>query len=191
MALVPALAAATIRDVTISNLRFSPASVTITLGDTIRWTNMDVLAHTSTSDSGLWDSGPLAQNDTFMRAFPTAGTFPYHCILHPLMTATIVAGTQSSIDEEPLTPDQFRLEPNFPNPFNSGTKIAFVLGSDGAARLEIYDAVGRKVETLMDGSLGAGRHAIAWEAGNRPSGLYFYHLTFGGQLQTGRMTLLK
>ena len=79
--------------VTISNFAFSPASVTITVGTTVEWVNKDSTMHTTTSDSGdpaSWDSGPLATNATFSFTFTTAGTYGYHCAIHPFMTGTIV-----------------------------------------------------------------------------------------------------
>jgi plastocyanin len=94
-----ALAAAT-HDVSIANFAFSPDSTKAKLGDSVRWTNMDGFAHTSTSDGvndgsglkgiGLWHSASIPHNGTFTFAFTFAGTFPYHCSIHPtLMTGTV------------------------------------------------------------------------------------------------------
>ena len=79
--------------ITISGFAFSPASVTITAGTTVEWINKDSVMHTSTSNSGdpaSWDSGPLATNGTFSFTFTVAGTYGYHCNIHPFMTATII-----------------------------------------------------------------------------------------------------
>ncbi|MGD0624212.1 MAG: copper oxidase, partial [Thermodesulfobacteriota bacterium] len=60
-------------------------------GTTITWTNKDVTAHTVTSDkSGDFDSGTINVNGTWPRMFPTAGSFPYHCTIHPSMKATVI-----------------------------------------------------------------------------------------------------
>lgn len=75
--------------VTIDNLAFSPSSVTISTGDSVNWTNNDSFSHTVTSDTGAFDSGTLAPGDTFALEFTTAGTYEYHCSLHPSMTGTI------------------------------------------------------------------------------------------------------
>jgi plastocyanin len=83
----PALAAS--HTVSIANFAFSPASVTIAVGDTVTWTNNDQTAHTSTADNGAWDSGPLQPGASFSHSFTAAGTFSYHCAIHPFMTATI------------------------------------------------------------------------------------------------------
>lgn len=81
--------------VTIQDFSFSPGSVTITAGTTVRWTNAGPSAHTTTSDAGAWASTPLgapqggvgygggSAGGTFDFTFTQAGTYPYHCSLHP------------------------------------------------------------------------------------------------------------
>jgi glucose/arabinose dehydrogenase/plastocyanin len=83
--------AATVWDVRIAGFAFSPASVTIGVGDTVRWTEMDGAGHSSTSDTGLWDSGSLLLNGTFSFTFNAPGTYPYHCTPHPFMTGRVIA----------------------------------------------------------------------------------------------------
>jgi glucose/arabinose dehydrogenase/plastocyanin len=83
--------AATVWDVSIVNFAFEPANVMISAGDMVRWTEMDGAGHSSTSDTGLWDSGFLPLNGTFSFTFNSPGTFPYHCTPHPFMTATVIA----------------------------------------------------------------------------------------------------
>ena len=78
------------QSVTISDLAFSPASVTVLVGDTVTWTNSDPQVHTATSDDGSWDAGNIAANGgTGAFVFTTAGTFPYHCTIHTQMTGTV------------------------------------------------------------------------------------------------------
>jgi plastocyanin len=77
--------------ISISNFKFTPATVTIDRGCTVRWTDTSATKHTTTSDTGLWDSGQLNQNQTFARQFSSSGTFTYKCTVHPAtMTGTIV-----------------------------------------------------------------------------------------------------
>jgi len=75
--------------VTIANFAFSPASISVSAGSTVTWTNTDATAHTTTSDAAGWDSGAIAQNGSFAHTFNTKGTFTYHCSIHPNMTATV------------------------------------------------------------------------------------------------------
>jgi len=77
--------------VTILNFTYSPTPLNVNIGDTVTWTNKDGASHTVTSDTaGIFDSGSLATNATFSFTFTKAGTFKYHCSIHPLMTGTIV-----------------------------------------------------------------------------------------------------
>ena len=73
---------------------FSPATLTIKAGTTVTWKNNTTVSHTATSDDGKsFDSGtsnPIAPGGTFSFTFTTAGTFPYHCAIHPFMKATII-----------------------------------------------------------------------------------------------------
>ena len=56
------------------------------------WTNADSTQHTATAGDGSFDSGTLAQGETFSQTFETAGTFDYICKIHPNMKATITVG---------------------------------------------------------------------------------------------------
>ena len=69
---------------------YSPDDLTVDVGTTVTWTNTDSVAHTSTSDVTGWNSGEVAPGGQFSVAFQTAGTFPYHCAIHPGMVGTIV-----------------------------------------------------------------------------------------------------
>jgi plastocyanin len=76
--------------VTIKDFAFSPAMLTVAVGETVTWTNEDTAAHTVTADDGTFDSGRLATGETFTETFDTAGTYAYHCTMHPGMVAEIV-----------------------------------------------------------------------------------------------------
>jgi plastocyanin len=75
--------------VRIANFAFNPPTVTVMAGQTVTWTNADTVAHTTSSDTGVWNSGPLPPGMSFSQTFPTAGTYAYHCIIHPRMTGTV------------------------------------------------------------------------------------------------------
>ena len=76
--------------VAVADFAFSPATLTITAGDTVTWTNEDQVAHTATSTAGAFDSGLLDQGDSFSFTFATPGTYDYLCTPHPSMTGRIV-----------------------------------------------------------------------------------------------------
>jgi len=75
---------------TLGNRAFAPAELNVTAGTTVTWTNTDTVTHTSSSDGQGWDSGAIAPNGQFSFAFPAAGTFPYHCAIHPGMVGRVV-----------------------------------------------------------------------------------------------------
>lgn len=76
--------------VVLYNMAFGPAALTVARGTTVTWKNDDGIVHTATSDTGAWDSGNISAGGTKSVTFNTAGTFPYHCTVHPMMTGTIV-----------------------------------------------------------------------------------------------------
>jgi hypothetical protein len=88
------------------------------------------------------------------------------------------------------------LHQNHPNPFNPSTEITFILPDRMDVDLTVYDVGGRRVRTLIDGTLTGGPKRITWDGRNTQgtlvaSGVYFYTLRAGGEEATKRMTLLK
>ena len=78
-------------DVSMGDDFFTPAPVTISVGDTIRWTNGGDDRHTTTSYDGLWDSLDLKTGASYSQTFPVAGTFQYFCTIHGgKMQATVI-----------------------------------------------------------------------------------------------------
>jgi plastocyanin len=78
-----------LRNIMIVDFAFVPPDVSVTVGTIVRWTNSGAIAHTSTSDTTIWDSGTLTTNQTFDRTFTTIGVYPYHCAVHPGMTGSV------------------------------------------------------------------------------------------------------
>jgi plastocyanin len=76
--------------VLIESSAFSPTTITVAVNTTITWTNKDAIAHTVTSDDGLFDSGNMNANSTYSRQFTTVGTFNYHCAYHSFMLAKVI-----------------------------------------------------------------------------------------------------
>jgi hypothetical protein len=93
--------------------------------------------------------------------------------------------------DEPPRPSTFTLAQNYPNPFNATTAIKFDLPAAGHVTLDIFNVLGQKIETLVDGDFEAGSHSAVWNAGKNASGLYFYRLISEKNVLTRRMTLIK
>ena len=77
-------------EVSIQGSAFSPASLTVPINTTVKWTNMDSFSHTVTSNASFFDSGIIPGSGTYSFQFTTKGTYPYHCAIHALMTGTII-----------------------------------------------------------------------------------------------------
>ncbi len=88
-------------DIDIRNFAFVPADVTVCQGATVRWTNFDTAPHTSTSDTGVWDSGILLTGQTFSFTFNNLGDFPYHCSVHPNMHGMVRVVAPTAVTTTP------------------------------------------------------------------------------------------
>jgi hypothetical protein len=97
----------------------------------------------------------------------------------------------NDIDEQDQLPRHVRLHQNYPNPFNARTQINYALHRTGQVSVDIYDILGRKVQTLYNGEQAAGEHSLIWKADEVASGVYFYKLTAGDYAETKRMMLVK
>ncbi|MHC1737258.1 MAG: T9SS type A sorting domain-containing protein [Ignavibacteriaceae bacterium] len=94
-------------------------------------------------------------------------------------------------DEQTSLPFGTELKTNYPNPFNPSTVISFTLPRTEHVSLKVFDIMGNEVATLVDGIKNAGTHEIIFDAGNFPSGVYFYELVSGSQFLRKKMMLLK
>ena len=75
---------------TLGNRAYAPDNLSVDVGTTVTWTNNDFVDHTTTSDGTGWNSGVVAPGGKFSVTFQSAGTFPYHCTIHPGMVGTVV-----------------------------------------------------------------------------------------------------
>jgi plastocyanin len=126
-------------NVTIQNFAFSPQTITVAPGTTVIWTNKDNVDHTVTSDTGAWpDSGSLATNQTFSHTFAKAGTFAYHCSIHPSMTARVNVGSGGmsggSMTGGAMGPMSKTLRPSFTGWYDNH-KVVF-LATDTSSKTE-------------------------------------------------------
>ena len=78
--------------VTIKNLKFMPAEVSVPVGTTVVWVNNDDEPHTVTAQQKQFKSKPLDKNDTFSVAFDKPGEYPYFCSIHPFMIGVVKVG---------------------------------------------------------------------------------------------------
>ena len=88
-------------------------------------------------------------------------------------------------------PQSFAVEQNFPNPFNSSTRIEYQLPQADNVEVAVYNAKGQLVDVLRQGWRGAGRHQLTWDAAGRASGTYFYEVITSGNQLVRKMLLLQ
>ncbi len=107
-----------------------------------------------------------------------------HCIYSGINAVVLSDKTQSSVPA-------FQLYQNFPNPFNSSTTIPAYLSRPAKVKIEIFNILGQKIKTLVNGNLPAGMHEIPFEAAGLPSAMYFYRLQMDVNNVVKKMVLLK
>lgn len=90
-----------------------------------------------------------------------------------------------------IIPNQFSLSRIYPNPFNHSTNISFSITSGAFVSLKVFNALGREVSSLISEELSAGNYTHQWNATGRPSGIYFYRLQIGSDVQIRKILLLK
>jgi plastocyanin len=77
-------------EVIMQGMSFTPSSITVPVGTKVTWRNNDTVAHTVTSDNGLFDSGNIGASGSYSFTFSAKGTYAYHCNIHSGMTGVVV-----------------------------------------------------------------------------------------------------
>jgi hypothetical protein len=93
--------------------------------------------------------------------------------------------------QEELPVSKIALYQNFPNPFNPSTKIRYALSNQQHVSLKIYDMLGNDIKTLVNEFKPAGEYEVGFDAGNLPSGVYFYKLVAGKYVAVKKLLLLR
>jgi len=103
---------------------------------------------------------------------PTAGSYF-------LLDDLSLSGTTAVREEKTDLPLEFKLYPNYPNPFNPSTSISFSIPAEGVAVLKVYNILGENVATLFDGAVNGGNiYHARFNGENLTSGIYFSNLQF-------------
>jgi hypothetical protein len=105
-------------------------------------------------------------------------------------------GTGETVAANPQIANEFKLLPNYPNPFNPSTNISFNLPVNAAVDVSIFDIQGRKITTIANRNFSAGTHEVHWNGEDAygqsvPSGIYFCRLNSGNFQATEKMMLLR
>lgn len=116
--------------VSIVDFQFRPSTLNIQVGDTVSWTNDGPSIHTATSNRGMWDTRELRRGQSATYTFTSAGTFAYHCVVHPWMQGSITvggAGTTASPQTPGYTPEQGSFYP----PSSGAGTFPYPIGNPG------------------------------------------------------------
>lgn len=138
-----------------------------------------VPAHGTTTDVQTYsylDSKVVIGNYTYrLKQIDFNGTFEY----------------SDEVAVEITAPVEFTLEQNYPNPFNPSTVIKYSIPENGFVTLVVYNLLGEKVASLLNGLQDAGRYEINFDASNLASGIYVYNLKSGNFNSVKKMLLMK
>ncbi len=125
-------------------------------------------------------------DSSFFEVEVIEGEFPAASITGWVLNGSFLEGDALS-----TLPSEFALLNNYPNPFNASTVIEYHLPEASEVKLEVYNLIGEKVATLVDGKQEAGYKSVTWDASSVSSGLYFYRLTCGDFSEAKMMMLVK
>ncbi len=177
---------------------------------------MFIVENTPTKND-MWDPGekitlltPLQYNPVFPRfhatvnpavpagniVMPGIGDTVFIFTKRPLttddkFTFTTLPGYITSTGGSSINPFDFRLEQNYPNPFNPTTTIEFAIPKEGFVKLTIYNILGQRIQTLINGPLNSGYHKRLFNASGLASGVYLYTIEFDKNFISKKMLLLK
>ena len=147
--------------------------------------NFDLTAYRGKTAKFRFRFGTDADNDQ-----PYAGWYIDNVAVRYPTVVSGIAGPKNAL------PDYFSLSPNYPNPFNSGTKFTFTLPENQHVSISIYNLTGQLVRVLVDSEFLPGRYQISWDGTDLnelpvASGLYIIRLKSGNHLLTRKALLLR
>lgn len=155
------------------------------------WVEFDVTA--AIAGNGVYSFGMKNGASDFVDYGSKESTHEPELVIQTSGSSLASINTELSAEEETL-PEEFSLSPNYPNPFNAGTTIAYALPQEGNVRLMIYNMLGQMVRKLIDENQAAGHKRILWDSADErglrvSSGVYLYRVEFGQQRLVGKMIL--
>ncbi len=170
--------------ITNSGFTFSPASITINIGDTVYFVLASIHSAREVSQA-TWDADGTTANGGFDLPFgggtavlTQAGIHYYVCVPHASIgmkgMITVNSATDVKTTSETL-PDNFMLMQNYPDPFNPSTTIRYGLPDRSNVRIVIMNTLGQQVAVLENGEQEGGLHEVEWHA-SVASGIYFYRI---------------
>jgi len=148
---------------------------TVTSG---RWGDYSGIANDFSGNNAVWEYCGWAQSNGAWGSHVAAASFGTPPVAYHLNGTEAIASS-------------FALKGNYPNPFNPSTTIVYTLPTEMPAKLAVYNTLGEQVAVLANGMQAAGEHTATFDASRLASGVYYYRLTAGTAMSSGKMMLLK
>jgi plastocyanin len=165
-------------------------------------------SHTITNGTGstdpnaglLFDQPLTSTAKSFAYQFNTVGTVPFFCRIHEsfnMRGVVVVSASNTGVGPaRPAAGAAGFVRPPWPNPTRGGAAFQFALARPGHARIDVHDALGRRIATVLDGTLAPGSYRGSWDGrvaggGPAPAGVYEVRLAVPGAVQSRRVTLLR
>ena len=168
-------------------IRFCDETVGWASGRGDQWSNQYALNYKTTDGGSNWihqtDLNNIWLNSMYF-VNPNTGWGTSTGRIHKYQTAT-------GVEEENISLSDYSLNQNFPNPFNSNTKITYSIPQYLKVTIKVLDMLGSELEILVNEDKSAGNYEVEFDANKLPSGIYFYELRAGAFVETKKMVLLK
>lgn len=164
----------------------------ITNDNGITWKTIEVIS----SRANSWIESKIKLND-FVNITPTmqirfiAVDGGPSSVVESVIDDLWISDQLTDVIEDNIIPEKYLLEQNYPNPFNPTTTIKFSIPFTSNVNISVFDVLGRKVETLINGKVEVGNHKIKWNGVKFQSGTYFYKIQSGGFTETKKLILIK
>lgn len=178
-----------------------PGSFTDPLDVTIECTTTGATIHYTTNGSTPTETSPMYTAPIHVENTTEIKARAFKAGLNPSIIASGQYTYQATglTDSDSQMPDEFRLYPAYPNPFNPSTHISYTIPYSAGyvpVRLVVYNMLGKQIRQLVNDDRGPGIHSVAWDGRDQvgrdvSGGLYFYRLTAGSFDQVGKMLLIR
>lgn len=148
----------------------------------------------STDNGATWTAvtwPASVYNCTHMELVYSAGSAYVYAVCSDGSVCKLVQTVTGVNEPQTSVPDNFKLEQNFPNPFNPTTTINYSIPKASFVTLKVYDALGSEVMTVVNEEQSAKNYSYSLDFSKMASGVYYYTLNAGGNIATKRLTLVK
>ena len=186
----------TVHVIELRDFVFTPDTITVFVGDTVRWSAVQGL-HNVRADDNSFTSGPPAPAPwTFNHIFSASGSNPYYCEPHGApggigMSGVVTVEDPVSVSKNDFISEKFEMNQNYPNPFNPTTNIGFHISNPEFVLLNVFNVLGSEVAVLINEEKPAGYYEVEFDASDLTSGIYYYRINAGNYSETKKMILLR